>query len=753
VLRGSEKSLLLTQKKSDHFPMKSQSVMLFSLFILLLPATLLAQKKEERPKVGVVLSGGGAKGFAHIGALKVLMEAGVPIDYIGGTSMGGIVGGLFALGYTPEALEQLVLRQDWQKVLSDEISRRNLSMKEKEVHEKYFFSLPIIDSKIRLPLGLVSGQSVFNILSNYGSPGYKYADFNDFPIPFLCIAADIETGESVILNDGHLPLALRATMAIPTVFSPIEIDGRLLVDGGLVNNFPVKEVKDMGADIIIGVDVQSKLHTKEELNSFVRILDQSSAFLRRPLYDKAKEMTDYYIKPDLAGFGVSSFTSADTIIKCGETAAQKILPEILQLVERLKTYDDYDPVAIEPAEPIDLIYLQEIVIEGIDVVSPNFVNNHLQLTVPVYIYFQDIIRRVEKLYATRNFNHIHYHLTLLDRGGYRLTLFLEEKVGAELSVGINYNSDLKASFLVNTTFRNLIAPNDRLSLSLDLGDNSGFDADYLIDRGWKPGLGANINGYTFDVNIFDEKIKVASFAYSSVTASIFTQSNLRNFSVIGGGVELEYSSLRSNVFVFDIENTSEFNTNYFGFLRFDDLDRKVYPRRGRKFDGEIKLITNLKDSIVPSADPVLFATARFFQAVPVNERLVILPQFTGGSLLSFGEVIPPQYQMYLGGMTDKYGNGLFPFVGLEFMQIAGNHAFAGRLDLQYEVFSNIYATARWNIGFRSEALRYLFFEHKPVNGYGASLGVRTPIGPIEVSLMNSDFNNSWIGYFNLGYMF
>jgi NTE family protein len=733
--------------------MRSQTILLFSLFMLLLPATLLAQDKNERPKVGVVLSGGGAKGFAHIGALKVLMEAGIPIDYIGGTSMGGIVGGLFALGYTPEALEQLVLQQDWQKVLSDDISRRFLSMKEKDMHEKYFFSLPIIDSKIRLPLGLVSGQSVFNILSNYGSPGYKYTSFNDFPIPFLCIAADIETGESVILNDGHLPLALRATMAIPTVFSPIEIDGRLLVDGGLVNNFPVKEVKDMGADIIIGIDVQSKLHTKEELNSFVRILDQSSAFLRRPLYEKALEMTDFYIKPELAGFGVSSFTSADSIIKSGEIAAREILPEIKQLVERLKAYDDYEPVTVEPAHPIDLIYLQEIVIEGIDEVSPNFVNNHLQLTVPVYIYFQDIIRRTEKLYATRNFNHIHYHLTLLDRGGYRLTLTLEEKEGAELSVGINYNTDLKAAFLVNTTFRNLIAPNDRLSLSLDLGDNSGFDIDYLIDRGWKPGIGANINGYSFDVNIFDEKDKVASFAYSSVTGSIFTQSNVRNFSVIGGGIELEYSSLRKNVFVFDIESTNEFNTNYFGFLQFDDLNRKVYPRRGRKFDGEIKLITNLKDSLVPNADPVIFATARFFQAVPVTKRMVLLPQFTGGSLLSFGEVIPPQYQMYLGGLTDKYGNGLFPFVGLEFMQLSGKHAFTGRVDLQYEITNNIYATARWNIGFRSETLRDLFFEYKPVNGYGASLGVRTPIGPIEVSLMNSDFTNTWIGYFNLGYMF
>lgn len=713
----------------------------------------ISHAQNQRPKVGVVLSGGGAKGFAHIGALKVLEEAGVPIDYIGGTSMGGIIGGLYALGYPADSLEQIVLRQDWRAILSDEIARRKLSMKEKEFEERYFFTLPISERRIHLPMGLVAGQSVFNVLSHYGSPAYEYESFNDFPIPFLCIAADIETGESVILNDGVFPLALRATMAIPTVFSPVEIDGRLLVDGGLVNNYPVQEVIDMGADIIIGVDVQSRLHTKDELNSFVRILDQASAFLRRPLYEKGLELTDYYIKPELAEFGVSSFTSADTIIKCGEIAAREILSEIHELVEMLKQYDDSEPKQIEPAKPTDLIFLQEVVIEGIQEISPKNINNHLQLAVPEYIYFQTIISKIEKLYATKNFKHIHFHLTPLERGGHRLTIIVDEKQGADLRVGINYNSDFKTSFLINTTFRNLLTQNDRLSLSLDLGDNSGFDIDYLIDRGWRPGLGANINGFSFDVFVFDQANRVASFDYSTITASVFTQSNLYNFSVLGGGVEIEYSSLRSNIFMFDVEATKEINTNFFGFLHVDDLNRRVYPRRGRKFDGEIKLVTNIKDTLGVESDPLIFATARFIQAVPLTNKITILPQFTGGSLLSYGEVVPPQYHMYLGGQNNKFGNGLFPFMGLEFMQLTGNHTVVGRLDIQYEAFNNIFATAKWNLGFRSEEFRDIFFQHKPVHGYGVALGVFTPIGPIEFSMMHSNYTHSWIGYFNLGYSF
>lgn len=728
-------------------------LMVFLLAIFFIPFVVVSQNKEKRPKVGVVLSGGGAKGFAHIGALRVLMEAGVPIDYIGGTSMGGIIGGLFALGYSPDSLEQLVLSQDWMAVLADEVSRRDLSMKEKEQAEKYFFTLPIRDKKIQLPAGLVAGQSVFNILSYYASPSARYGSFADFPIPFLCIAADIETGESVILNKGHLPMAMRATMAIPTVFSPIEIDDKLLVDGGLVNNYPVQEVLDLGADFIIGIDVQGKYATKDELNSFVKILDQSTAFLRRPLYEKGLELTDLYIKPDLTGYGVSSFTSADTIIKLGEIAAREMLPEIQKLMDELKQYDDFEPKGIEVARPLGSILIQEVIIQGIKRVSPSFVNSHLQIDVPGYIDFKTVIENIEMLYATKSFNYIFYDLTSLERGGYRLTLQFNEKDGADLSVGINYNTDLKSAFLINTTFRNLLAPNDRLSLSLDLGDNSGFDADYLIDRGWKPGLGLNIQVFSLDAPLFEGTDKVASFDFSSLAFRLYSQSNVSIKSVVGGGAELEYADLRSDIFAFDIDSYKEWNLNFLLYFKLDDLDRKTYPLKGRSFNGEMKFITNVKDTLGQDADPMLFANIRFLQVVPLKNKFSLIPQFSAGSLLSYGGAILPKYQSYMGGLTEKYGNGIFPFVGLEFMQIVSNQSLTGRLDLRYEVLNNVFATAKWNLGFYSEDLRDLLFENEVVNGYGFSLGVKSPIGPIEISAMRSDYGKKWIGYFNLGYRF
>nr|NQU93982.1 patatin-like phospholipase family protein [Bacteroidota bacterium] len=467
-------------------------------FLLLLFALgIHAQQKKERPKIGVVLSGGGAKGFAHIGALKVLVEAGVPIDYIGGTSMGGIMGGLFALGYSLDTIESLVLRQDWMDVLSDRIERRTLSMTEKSQDGKYFFTLPIRDRRIQIPSGLVAGQHVYDILTYYGSPGFYENDFRKFQTPFLCIATDIENGESVTLDSGYLPDALRATMAIPTVFAPVEIEGRLLVDGGLVNNYPVREVIEMGADIIIGIDVQGKLFTKNELGSLLKIIDQSTAFLRQPLYEQGIKETDLFIKPNLQDYGVSSFSSADTIIKLGEIAAREKLPEILKLVDSLKNNFNITPKAIKEVHPIDSVLIQEVVIEGIKRVSPRFISSYFEIDVPQVVCYRNIITSINRLYSTKSFNHISYHLSPLDRGGWRLTVEFDEKDGADLQVGINYNTDYKASFLLNATFRNVWTSGGRASISLALGDNSGFDLEYLIDRGWKPGIGSSFRGFNY----------------------------------------------------------------------------------------------------------------------------------------------------------------------------------------------------------------------------------------------------------------
>jgi NTE family protein len=252
---------------------------------------------QQRPKVGLVLSGGGAAGLAHIGAIKVLEEAGIQIDYVAGTSMGSLVGGLFAMGYTAAEMEKVVKDMDWESLLADGIPRSDLTFEYKEQLEKYFYDFPINQGKLQLPTGLIAGTNITNMLAGLSWPAYNIKLFNQLPRPFLCIGADVVTGQEVVLKSGTLHDALRASMAIPTVFTPVEVNGTLLIDGGFINNFPADHLKAMGADIIIGIDVQRELYKKNEIHSVISILKQISTLTREDINAKNRLLCDILIRP------------------------------------------------------------------------------------------------------------------------------------------------------------------------------------------------------------------------------------------------------------------------------------------------------------------------------------------------------------------------------------------------------------------------------------------------------------------------
>ena len=255
--------------------------------------------QAERKKVGLVLSGGGATGAAHIGVLKVLEEAGIPIDYSAGTSMGSIVGGLYAIGYDAGMLDTLVRKQQWPFLLSNRVYRYDLPFSEKEKDEKYLVSIPMIGGKgIQVPSGFISGQNIYSLFSELTIGYHDSVSFLNLPIPFSCVAANLVNGKEVILDQGNLAMAMRSSMAIPGVFSPVVMDTMLLVDGGIANNFPTDVGKAMGADIIIGVDVSSELRKMNELNTAIEIVDQLTSFMGMAKYEDNIKLCDIYINPD-----------------------------------------------------------------------------------------------------------------------------------------------------------------------------------------------------------------------------------------------------------------------------------------------------------------------------------------------------------------------------------------------------------------------------------------------------------------------
>ena len=269
----------MKQGHTHHYLISRLSTPTLLIFFCLSATFLFAQKPTpglhgKRPTVGLVLSGGGAKGFAYIGLLRVIQEVGLPIDYIGGSSIGSIIGGLYALGYHPDSIAKMIRAQQWNDLLQDIIKRKYIAYEEKGIWENTILSMPLKNRKLDIT-SIYQGQEISLLLNKYFSPAYNINDFSKLQTPFLCIGTNLFTGEAVILNKGYLPMAIRSSMSIPGYFAPVDYRGYYLVDGGVVNNYPVKEVKEMGADIIIGGDVQSGLYkTREKLESLTSIIDQ-----------------------------------------------------------------------------------------------------------------------------------------------------------------------------------------------------------------------------------------------------------------------------------------------------------------------------------------------------------------------------------------------------------------------------------------------------------------------------------------------
>ena len=311
--------------KNQHDTFINIRLILISILIIFFSFQVLTaqEKKENKPKIGLVLSGGGAKGLAHIGVLKVIDSLGIKIDYIGGTSMGAIMGSLYASGYSGKDLMEIADSTNFEKLIGDQFDRKVKSLIERNNNERYIVGLPFDNFNITFPKGLSNGQNVYDLLYQLLFHVRDKKNFKNLPIPFFCMATDISTGQPFILEEGNLPLAVSASGAIPSIFKPVTIGRQTFTDGGVTNNYPVEELKKRGMDIIIGVDVQDDLRTSEALNSAPEILLQINNFKTINAMKDKKKITDIYIDPDVEGFNVVSFNQKKQIIKNGEIAALK----------------------------------------------------------------------------------------------------------------------------------------------------------------------------------------------------------------------------------------------------------------------------------------------------------------------------------------------------------------------------------------------------------------------------------------------
>lgn len=710
-----------------------------------------------RPKVGLVLSGGGAKGLAHIGVLKVIDSLGIKVDYVGGTSMGAIIGGLYASGYSAKELDSIFTMVDVDALLQDFTPRDSKSFYEKRNDEIYAVSLPFDNFKLGLPSGLSKGLYNYNLLSRLTMSVNDIHDFSELPIPFFCVATDIETGKEVILNKGILPQAMIASGAIPTLYSPIEIDGKVLVDGGVVNNYPVELVREMGADVVIGVDVQDGLKKREQLKEATDLLVQVTNFSMIEKMEEKRKLTDIYIKPDIRGFTVVSFDKGKEIIPKGVTEALKFMPQLQKMQFQKRKENITKKVD-------DSISIKAININELANYTRAYVLGKLKFKPDSKISFKTFEKGINNLNATQNFRSITYSFHENGTGEDVIFDLKEKRSSMFLKFGIHYDDLFKSGVLVNFTKRKLLARNDVLSLDVILGDNFRYNLDYYIDNGfyWSFGVKSKYNYFSRNVpNDFNNGVTLSSLGlrsvninYSDFSNQIYLQTIFAQKFSIGAGAELKHLKIKSPTLesVRPVFDNSDY-VSLFGYMKFDSFNQKYFPKKGWFFNGEVRSYIYSSDYnndfekfVMAKADMGVVYT--FFNKATFK----ILSE--GG--FSVGENINNYLGFSLGGYGFAPINNIRPFYGYNFIGLLGDSYVKGTFEIDYELFKKHHINFSGNyanIGNKIFKNLEGWFSKPTYSGYAIGYGYETLIGPLEIKHSWSPETREHHTWFAVGFWF
>lgn len=709
------------------------------LFLLLLVVLVFGsaqgQEKTHKPKVGVVLSGGGAKGLAHIGVLKVLEEAGIEVSYIGGTSMGAIVGGLYAAGYSANQLDSIFSSLDSDALLRDFTPRSSKNFFEKRNDEIYALTLPFKGFKIGFPTAFSKGLYNYTTVSRLTDHVRHIRDFNELPIPFVCIATDIETGQEVVLRDGVLPDAILASGAFPSLYAPVAIGDKLLIDGGVTNNYPIEQVKAMGADIIIGVDVQDPLKNRDQIKGATGILIQINNYQMIQKMESKRKETDVYIKPDIAGFTVISFDEGREIIDKGEESARK-------MIDRLRTLGVGHPLEKQKIQPRDSICVDNIRFSGLNNYTRSYMIGKLNFKPGAKISYDKLDDGITRLNATQNFNTIGYNFV---KGGDGETLrvnVVENPIDRYIKFGLHYDGLYKSAVLVNYTHKNLLLRNDVASLDLILGDNFRYNFDYYIDNGFHLSYGLHSYFSSFNKNISKDFSSDGGFTlvpgggsvnidFTDWTNQAYLQTIFAQRFLLGGGIEYKHLKIKSETT--DIEpvfDDSDYLSVY-GYLKFDSYDDKYFPTEGWFFTGEAKSYL-LSSNYTGGFNRFSIVKGELSTAQTLFRGLTVELQAESG--FAIGDETVPTFDFILGGYGYNMTNSFRHFYGYNFLSISGNSYIKSAVTLDWEFFkkNHLNFTANYaNVG-RNLLDEGEMFSLPKYSGYAFGYGMETIIGPIEV---------------------
>ncbi len=729
-----------------------------------------AQDTRERPRVGLVLSGGGAHGIAHLGVIKVMEEAGLRPDLITGVSMGSIIGGLYSLGYSADSLQKILKGINWKVILSNKIPENKVIFLEKEHFANSAISLPLSSRKILLPSGLINGQQAENMLSYLAWPAADINDFSKLPIPFLCVATDIIRYKKVDLKTGYLPDAIRASFSVPSIFTPLKIDTLLLLDGGLIRNFAATEARDMGADIIIGSYVGFNGYKADKLMTVGGIMEQIAMFRSLDDFEDEKKLVNVLIKPNTNKLSIFQFDNVDSLIQRGYEAALPYKQYFRKLADSLNK--------IGPQKPLKYILnkktytFSQIEITGNKSYSYEQILGVLDIKPGQKVDKELLTDRIELLYGKAWFDKVKYRV--INRND-SLTLNIDciEKPASMLYGSVHYDNALQSGLIFEISMKNLLTQRSVINFGSRIGQYFRVDLNCLqfIDKNQVFGMSANFysdNTLLPLLELRKEKGEVISRNFTP-GLSINKRIGLNNLM----GISVNYENLNLLLHYISDAHLKNFSYNYITAIydyKINTLDKKNFPNRGSIFNFSVstsklqsaELKTDTSSTDFTRNNRGEFSFDRFYTMhVSIDHYFSTAGKATfsiGGDLLFITKCdsITAQNNFYLLGGFESISKRSVPMVGFQPNEIPVKKLAGIRTAFDVELFEDFHMNIMANFFAAQEANRNSGFSL--LSGIGVGAGYMSVIGPIKIGLMygsykREEYFNKIKGYISIGYNF
>lgn len=740
----------------------------FLIFLFTTFSLQLLSQKPGRPRIGVTLSGGGAKGLAHIGILKAIDSAGLKVDYITGTSMGSIIGSLYAIGYSADSIEKIARKIDWDILLSNQSTLRSLVMEEKDEYGRYAIELPWVNHGFRLPSGVLEGEELWLKFSELFYPVHDVKDFTKFSIPFKCIGADVATGEAVVMDKGEIVTAIRASMAIPSVFTAVENDGRKLVDGGVVRNFPVRDVREMGADYVIGSNVALGLLPKEKLTNALQILMQIAFFKESEDNRKEIKLCDVYIPHPIENYNAGSFGKAEELLELGLKEGRKIFPQLKKLADSLNAIYGPPTIVKNRLPKMDSIYVSDIEVKGLNKTTLDFFTHMMGFYSNKKYTSASISKMVRKVFGTRYYTRIVYSLNTMPDGKVRMVVEVVENPTTFAKLGIHYTKFTGIGLLANLTTRNFFFPHSRSLATVNIGQAIRARAEHLqyLGRGKNIAL---LMGFQYDrleMPSYVDYKRDGLYRTQFFKVEAKTQFSASRKVTVGIGERYEWIKYTPSVeSEFEIDGKNDFLTS-FGYFQLNTLDRYAFARRGWKIDAEFGIVSNQDPNVsffidgqkIGNLDSFGIRYNNFQKAtlnveayLPITSRLTFQTLFQSGVNFNYNQNLMNDFM--IGGMTKLFRNQII-FAGLEEATVSSPSVAALQFGLRYQMFNSFYVIARSN-GLVNDFLGDNNYFRKPefLSGHALSLAYNFALGPLELSAMYSDQSKKVQTFISIGISF